>query len=189
MASVPIMKPLETIWIAITLCGVLLIGASLFDFSAKAQQNAARKRPLASMLIYPNGLALDDKGDLYVADIGTHRILKFDRQGRMRVIAGTGEGGFSGDNGPAAQARLLAPHDLAVDSEGNLWIADTFNHRLRRINRQGVITTVAGNGKAEYSGDNGPALQASLNNPQGVAIDRSGAVLVADRRCGGAGHP
>lgn len=180
MASVPIMKPLETIRITITLCGALLIGALLSDFSATAQRNAARKRPPASMLIYPNGLALDDRKDLYVADIGTHRILKLDRLGRMRVIGGTGEGGFSGDNGPAAQARLFAPHDLAVDSEGNLWIADTFNHRLRRINRQGVITTVAGNGKAEYSGDHGPALQASLNNPQGIAIDRDGAVLIAD---------
>ncbi len=180
MASVPIMKPLATIRITITLCGALLTGAALSDFPAAAQQNAARKRPPASMLIYPNGLALDDRGDLYIADIGTHRILKLDRQGRMRVIAGIGDGGFSGDNGLAAQARLFAPHDLTVDSEGNLWIADTFNHRLRRINRQGVITTVAGNGKAEYSGDHGPALRASLNNPQGIAIDRDGDVLVAD---------
>jgi streptogramin lyase len=98
----------------------------------------------------------------------------------MRVIAGTGEGGFSGDNEPAIKAQLSAPHDLAVDSEGNLWIADTYNHRIRRINRQGVIATVAGNGKAEYSGDNGPALQASLNNPQGIAIERDGAILIAD---------
>jgi sugar lactone lactonase YvrE len=131
-------------------------------------------------LVYPNGLALDDKGNLYISDIGAHRILRLDHRNRLVVVAGDGEGGFSGDGGPAIKARLFSPHDLAFDSGGNLLIADTFNHRIRRINRQGVITTVAGNGQAAYTGDKGPALQASLNNPQSIALDRDGNMLIAD---------
>ena len=73
------------------------------------------------------------------------------------VIAGTGEGGFSGDGGPATKAQLNAPHDLAFDTEGKLLIADTFNHRIRRIDRQGVITTVVGIGEAPYAGYDAPA--------------------------------
>ena len=131
-------------------------------------------------LVYPNGLALDDRGDLYISDIGTHRILKLNRLGRLIVVAGTGEGGFSGDGGPATKARLNAPHDLAFDTEGNLLIADTFNHRIRRIDRQGVITTVVGIGEAPYAGYGAPAPKDRLNNPQGVAVDRAGNILIAD---------
>ncbi len=170
----------------IALCGALLLWALwamcvLFSASgAPARQNPARKRSSAINLIYPNGLALNDEGDLIISDIGANRVLKLDRRGRLTVIAGTGEGGFGGDGGPATEALLSAPHDLAFDSEGNLLIADTFNHRIRRIDHQGVITTVAGDGKAAYSGDNGPATQASLNTPQGVAFDRDGGLLIAD---------
>ncbi len=96
------------------------------------------------------------------------------------MVAGTWNGGFGGDGGPATNASLFAPHDLAFDAEGNLFIADTYNHRIRRIDARGLITTVAGNGKAAYTGDIGPATQASLNNPQGIAFDRDGALLIAD---------
>ena len=95
-------------------------------------------------------------------------------------MAGTGEGGFSGDGGPATKARLNAPHDLAFDTEGNLLIADTFNHRIRRIDRQGVITTVVGIGEAPYAGYGAAAPKDRLNNPQGVAFDRAGNILIAD---------
>jgi DNA-binding beta-propeller fold protein YncE len=182
-----IMKPLATSRLIIALCGALL--PALFTPFATARQDHASKRSFAiypkaqdvrNGLIYPNGLALNDKGDLYISDIGAHRVLKLDRRGRLSVIAGTGEGGYGGDGGPATKARLFAPHDLAFDPEGDLLIADTFNHRIRRIDRHGVITTVAGDGKAAYSGDGGPATQASLNTPQGVAFDRDGGLLIAD---------
>jgi len=174
------MTPLATTRLIIALCGILPPCSLIYTLPAAARQNAAGKRSSAINLIYPNGLALDDKGGLHISDIGAHRILKLERRGRLTVIAGTGEGGFGGDGGPAAKARLFAPHDLAFDSEGGLLIADTFNHRIRRIDRHGVITTVAGNGKAAYSGDNGPATQASLNNPQSIAFDRDGGLLIAD---------
>lgn len=181
------MKPYGTGRLIIAFCGALL--PALFAHFAAASQNPAGKWSSAVKLngpngpdglIFPNGLAVDDKGDLYISDIGAHRVLKLDRRGRLIVVAGTGEGGFGGDGGPATKARLLAPHDLAFDSSGDLLIADTFNHRVRRVDRRGTITTVVGDGKAAYSGDGGPAPQASLNTPQGIAFDRDGALLIAD---------
>ena len=138
-------------------------------------------KPSASILIdLPNGLALDSKGDLYISDIGTHRILKRTSSGRLLVIAGTGEPGFGGDDGPATKARLHAPHDLLFDADGNLLIADTGNQRIRKIDPRGIITTIAGDGKALQSNYNGKAPDTSLNNPQSLALDRAGNLLIAD---------
>jgi len=103
------MKPLATGGLIIALCGATLLCRALFAPSATARRNPAPRainlnNPDA--LIYPNGLALDDKGDLYISDIGAHRVLKLDRRGSLTVIAGTGEGGFGGDGGPATKAGL-----------------------------------------------------------------------------------
>jgi sugar lactone lactonase YvrE len=100
----------------------------------------------------------------------------------ISTAVGTGERGFAGDGGPAALSRLDGPFDVGFDPAGNLYFADTFNHRIRRVDvRTGVIATVAGNGAAGYAGDGGPATEASLNEPYGIAIDRAGDVYVADR--------
>ena len=100
----------------------------------------------------------------------------------ITTAAGSGRAGDSGDGGPAASARLNMPFDVAFDSQGNLYFSDTFNHRVRRIDHSdGTITTVAGTGKAGYSGDGGSALEAQLNEPYGVVVDRNGHVFVADR--------
>lgn len=139
-----------------------------------------RKTSVQPKLNLPNGLALNDKGELFISDIGTHQIFKLDGRGRLVVVAGTGESGFSGEGGQGAKAQLHAPHDLAFDAEGNLLIADTGNQRIRRINRQGIITTIAGNGQAELAGDGAAATAASLNNPQGIAVDAEGRLLIAD---------
>jgi len=170
----------QIFWAVLVLYTILLLAILPFGSASTLWQTADKSRLSPVRLIYPNGLALDQQGNLYISDIGAHSILRLDRRGRLTVIAGTGEGGFGGDGGPAAKAQLFSPHDLTFDREGNLLIADTFNHRIRRIDRQGVITTVAGNGKAEYSGDNGSALKASLNNPQSIALNLDGALLIAD---------
>ena len=131
-------------------------------------------------LVYPTGLALDRAGNLFISDIGSNQILKLDKAGKLTIFAGTGHMRFGGDGGPATAAHLNAPHDLLLDPDGNLLIADTFNHRIRRIDKDGVITTIAGNGKSDYSTASAPALEVSLNNPQSLSLDRHGNLFIAD---------
>jgi len=100
----------------------------------------------------------------------------------ITTAVGTGERGFAGDGGPAAQAVLNGPFDIGFDPAGNLYFSDTFNHRIRRVDAaSGIVTTVAGRGEAGYSGDGGPAVEARLNEPYGIAVDRTGNIYVADR--------
>ena len=100
----------------------------------------------------------------------------------ITTVVGTGERGFAGDGGPAAEAQLNGPFDVGFDPADNLYFSDTFNHRIRRVDgRTGIITTVAGNGTAGYAGDGGPAVAAAFNEPYGIAVDRSGNIYVADR--------
>jgi hypothetical protein len=106
--------------------------------------------------------------------------LKVTPDGILSLVAGGNRSGFSGDGGPARDATLSFNTGLAMDGQGNLYVADSSNHRIRRINPQGTITTVAGNGVAAFSGDGGPATDASLNNPMAVAVDGDGNVYVAD---------
>jgi DNA-binding beta-propeller fold protein YncE len=100
----------------------------------------------------------------------------------LSTVAGTGEQGYAGDGGPATSARLNNPFDLAFDPAGNLCFSDTYNHCIRRIDaHSGIITTIAGTGEAGFSGDGGPALQAQMNQPYGIVIDRAGNIYIADR--------
>ncbi|HEY1430578.1 MAG TPA: hypothetical protein VGF39_02970 [Stellaceae bacterium] len=100
----------------------------------------------------------------------------------MTTAVGTGEKGYAGDGGPAAQALLNGPFDVGFDPKGNLYFSDTFNHCIRRVDaRTNVITTCAGCGEAGYSGDGGPATRARFNEPYGIAVDNAGNVYVADR--------
>ncbi|MGH7047524.1 MAG: hypothetical protein ACREE2_14175 [Stellaceae bacterium] len=100
----------------------------------------------------------------------------------ITTAVGTGERGCAGDGGPAAQALLNGPFDIGFDVAGNLYFADTFNHRIRRVDaRTATIFTVAGNGEAGYRGDGGPATAAAFNEPYGIAVDRTGNIYVADR--------
>lgn len=125
----------------------------------------------------PTALARDAAGNLYVADARLHRIIRISSSGVHLVYAGTGEQGYNGDNGPAAQAQLNTPSAVALGGDGTLYIADTGNHRLRGVTTGGVITTVAGGGA---SGDSGPALTAFLRSPSGVAVDANGNIYVSD---------
>jgi len=130
----------------------------------------------SAQLWNPYGIALDRVGNLYIADSDNNRIRKVSN-GVITTVAGTGVGGFSGDNGPATSAQLYNPYGVAVDAAGNLYIADSNNNRIRRVSN-GVITSVAGGGSE--IGDGGPATSAQLG-PVGIAIDASGNLFVADR--------
>ena len=125
-------------------------------------------------------MAVDASGNLYIADTGNNRIRKVSATGIITTVAGNGSAGYSGDGGPATSAQLDGPEGVAVDGSGNLYIADTCNNRIRKVSATGIITTVAGNGSAGYSGDGGPATSAQLSLPAGVAVDGSGNLYIAD---------
>jgi sugar lactone lactonase YvrE len=131
----------------------------------------------SAKLIDPGGLAFDAKGKLYIADYKSIR--KIDPSGTITTVAGTGQAGFSGDGGPATEAKLTA-YDVALDGQGNIYISDTENNRVRKVDRDGIITTVAGSGKRGYSGDGGPATEAALRDPVGIAVDGEGNVFFTD---------
>ncbi len=129
----------------------------------------------------PAGLAVDDKGNVYIADRENHVVRRVDEKGIITTIAGTGTAGFSGDGGPATQAQLNLPSGIALDNKGNIFIADRSNNRVRKIDANGVISTYAGNGDTGYSGDAGPAVKARVDRPFGVATDDKGNLFIADR--------
>jgi uncharacterized protein (TIGR03437 family) len=140
---------------------------------------------------YPTGVAVDSAGNLYFARRGVavdsagnlyfarNNGIQMSSGGQSTTVAGNGAYRFSGDGGPAVGASLNAPLGAAVDSVGNLYFADTNNNRIRKVSG-GTITTVAGNGTVGFSGDGGPATSASLNFPQGVAVDSAGNLYIAD---------
>ena len=135
---------------------------------------------VAAQFSSPTGLALDNAGNLFVADTLNSVIRRIAPDGVVTTVAGNGTAGFSGDNGPATGAQLQYPEDVAVDSSGNLYIADTFNNRIRKVSANGTISTFAGSGMAAFSGDSGPATAAGLNQPWSVAVDGSGNMFIAD---------
>ena len=128
----------------------------------------------------PSAVVVSSSGDVYVADSSANEVLELSPSGRLSVFAGTGVAGFSGDGGPATQAELSFPTALALSSNGDLYIADSGNNRIRMVSPSGVITTVAGTGVAGFSGDGGPAPQAELSFPTAIALSSTGALLIAD---------
>ncbi len=123
---------------------------------------------------------MDASGNLYIAEQANNRIRKISASGIISTVAGNGSFGFSGDDGVATSASLYYPTHVAVDASGNLYIADQGNNRIRKVSPSGIISTVAGNGSAGFSGDGGLATAASLYRPQGVAVDALGNLYIAD---------
>ncbi len=134
----------------------------------------------SASLDVPEGVFVDGSGNIYIVDTGNHRIRKVDTSGIITTVAGNGFHGFSGDEGPATSASLTWPEGVFVDASGNIYIADTSNQRVRKVDTSGIISTVAGDGTRGFSGDGGPATSASLNGPSGVFVDGSGSIYIAD---------
>ncbi len=134
-----------------------------------------------AMLASPIAVTCNDDGDLYIADHRNSRIRKVDAAtGTITTVAGTGEQGYSGDGGPATQAAISLPRDVALDPDGTLYIADGGNNRIRKVTPDGAIFTVAGTGRAEFSGDGGPAHNADLSMPYSIALASDGNLYVVD---------
>lgn len=125
-------------------------------------------------------VVVDAAGNLFIADSINQVVRKLSATGALTTVAGNGTQGYSGDGGSAAAASLNWPAGLAVDGNGNLFIADSYNNRIRKVSANGIITTIAGNGAEAFSGDGGPAASASLFLPNGVALDTSGNLFIAD---------
>ena len=153
--------------------------------SAKEDTEAARPDatdPLQARFNYPRGITVDSSGAVYIADSNGNRVVKVTPQGKLAPVTGSGKWWFSGDGDYAVRAEVASPEDVAVDSRGNVYIADRGNSRIRKIDRGGIITTVAGSGRPgelAFSGDGGPASEARLS-VLGLAVDRSDNLYFAD---------
>lgn len=159
----------------------------------KDRKSDEGKSAIACPLL-PSALACDAQGTLYVVEKGMSRVRKIDRNGILTTVAGTGIAGFSGDGGPATQARLNGPGDVTIDTWGNLYIADTENKRIRRVDPRGIITTFAGtipttdenlnvdeeSIQAGYIGEDGPALSAQFYGPSALTTDAEGNLFLVD---------
>jgi uncharacterized protein (TIGR03437 family) len=129
----------------------------------------------------PTGIGGDNSGNLYIADVVNQRIRKVDSSGIITTFAGNGNKGYGGDGGLAIDASFYNAVRVAIDPSGNVLVADQSDHRIRRIAPSGFITTIAGNGVGAFSGDGGPAINASLNNPTAVAVDGGGVIYISDQ--------
>ncbi len=134
----------------------------------------------AAQLDGPHTIFFDADGRLVVCDRNNNRLRRIDTSGTITTIAGNGTGTFAGDSGTATSASLNSPAGACADAAGNIYIADTFNHRIRRVDTSGTITTVVGNGSASFAGDGAAATAASIRFPTGVAVNAAGDIFIAD---------
>ena len=131
----------------------------------------------------PFGVEIGPQGGLYVTEVGNHRVLYVNRKtGKLTTVAGTGTKGFAGDGGPATAATLNEPYEVRFDADGNMYFVEMMNHVVRRVDaKTGQIQTIAGTGELGYSGDNGPATEASFNRPHSITLDSTtGSLYIAD---------
>jgi hypothetical protein len=127
-----------------------------------------------------SGLAIADDGTIYVADGLANRVRAITPDGTIALVAGSGARGHAGDGGPATEAALSYPTALALDADGRVLFADSGNHAVRRVDADGTIETIAGTGSPGFSGDGGPAIEAALHTPEGIAVAPDGRIFVSD---------
>ena len=160
---------------------LVLFTLCLYLFAVPVNAKAGLQKATETEISLVDGITLDKKGNIYITMREHNVISKIDNNGMMSRFAGSGQSGFSGDGGPAIKASLKTPAGLVFDFKGNLYIADRENHRVRKIDTHGNISTFAGNGEAGFSGDAGPAKKARLNLPSGLAADQKGNLYISDR--------
>jgi len=134
----------------------------------------------AAKINNPEGIVIDKSGNIIFSDRFNNRIRKIDTAGIITTIVGTGVAGYTSDDTLAIHSRLHSPCGLALDDDDNLYIADRNNHRIRKVNKDGVISTIAGTGKPIIAGDGGPAVLASVNRPNDVEVTPDGELIIAD---------
>ena len=136
----------------------------------------------SASLAWPQGIAVDVSGNIYIADTSNRSIFKVTKStGIITTVAGNGQYGYSGNGGQATSAVIGSPVSVAVDASGNIYIADYYNYRIRKVTKStGIITTVAGNGQKGFGGDGGQATLAQFNDPRGIAVDSSGNIYIAE---------
>ncbi len=169
--------------VKVSAAGILTVvaGNGLAGFSGEGGRAINASLSFQFLSNPSSGVATDAAGNVYIADSEHARVRKVDSSGIITTVAGNGTVGlFSGDGGPATSASLSQLAGIALDTAGNLYIADSGNGRIRKVDTSGFITTVAGNGTFAFSGDGGPATNAALNFPQGLAVDPTGNLYIAD---------
>jgi len=144
--------------------------------------NGGEGRALEVNVGDPFGVEIGPDGAVYITEVRNHRVLRLDlATDKLTTVAGTGEKGYSGDGGPATEAKLNEPYEVRFDRAGNMFFVEMQNHVIRRVDaKTGVITTVAGTGKKGFGGDEGPATNAQFNNPHSIALDADDNIYVAD---------
>lgn len=167
-----------------TMCGLQASAATIQTVAGTGREtNNGNQGPAAKFNIaQPFGVEVGPDGALYITEVGNHRVLRLDLEKQtITTVAGTGRKGYSGDGGLATKAELNEPYEVRFDEDGNMYFVEMQNHVVRRVDaKTGRISTIAGTGRRGYSGDSGPATQATFNRPHSIALDAAGGLYIAD---------
>ena len=183
------MKSRLPLFLLFLLCVPTFAGSptiTVFAGDGSAKWQGLGESATTTAVVSPNGLAIDSSSHVLIADGESNQVFRVGMDGTIRVIAGCGYSGFSGDGGPATEAFLTKPYSVVAKSSNTLLVSDQWNHRIREIQPDGAIQTVVGNGQGffglgSFSGDNGPATKAGLNFPSGMSVGPEGSLYIADQ--------